>query len=191
VSGVHGALRALLEMDARGDWERYPRLDAPRSLLVPAAGVVKDTASSPAILVQAAHALLSNFLMLGGGEGSAGLLHRLRASGGLVREEEVALRKLLQRIGALSRDVCAPMTHAEVHAGVRHQAAADVARHGLRRCALPSCGATEPHHGFFKRCSRCRAVAYCGTAHQGEDWRRHKRAECTSAAAQPATDDAE
>ncbi len=27
----------------------------------------------------------------------------------------------------------------------RERAAADVARHGLRGCALPECGATEPH----------------------------------------------
>jgi hypothetical protein len=50
-----------------------------------------------------------------------------------------------------------------------------VARHGLRACALPGCGAVEPHAKAFKVCSRCRRPAYCCAAHQQQDWRRHKR----------------
>jgi hypothetical protein len=50
-----------------------------------------------------------------------------------------------------------------------------VARHGLRTCALPECGATEPHPKAFKLCARCRSAAYCSAAHQQQDWRRHKR----------------
>lgn len=53
----------------------------------------------------------------------------------------------------------------------------DVALHGLRTCALPSCGATEPHPRFFKCCSRCRSVYYCSHEHQREDWSRHRRAD--------------
>jgi hypothetical protein len=63
-------------------------------------------------------------------------------------------------------------------AGARVRAAADVARHGLRRCALPSCAQTEPHPKCYnKLCGRCRGVAYCSAAHSVEDWKRHKREE--------------
>jgi hypothetical protein len=57
-------------------------------------------------------------------------------------------------------------------------AAADAARYGIKRCALPACAATEPHARAFKRCARCRVVAYCCPEHQAADWKRHKRAEC-------------
>jgi hypothetical protein len=64
----------------------------------------------------------------------------------------------------------------------RERAAADVARHGLRACALPECAQTEPHPKAFKLCSRCRGAAYCCAAHQAEDWRRHRRTDgCTAA----------
>ena len=62
-------------------------------------------------------------------------------------------------------------------------AAADVARHGLRTCTLPGCGAKEPHPRFFKCCSRCRSVFYCSSEHQREDWPRHRAADqCTKPA---------
>ena len=50
---------------------------------------------------------------------------------------------------------------------------------GLRRCALPSCGALEREYRQFSRCSGCgnTAVAYCCSSHHREDWKRHKR-EC-------------
>jgi hypothetical protein len=57
-------------------------------------------------------------------------------------------------------------------------AAADAARYGIQRCALSACAAAEPHARAFKRCSRCRVVAYCCPEHQAADWKRHKRAEC-------------
>jgi hypothetical protein len=62
-------------------------------------------------------------------------------------------------------------------------AVADVARHGLRRCALPACDAQEPHPKLlFKLCGRCHKSAYCGAAHSVEDWKRHKREDgCTAA----------
>ena len=62
---------------------------------------------------------------------------------------------------------------------VAHSAAADVARHGLRRCALPGCGAAEPHPKAFKVCGRCKSTAYCSAEHAAQDWRRHKHAECS------------
>jgi hypothetical protein len=53
--------------------------------------------------------------------------------------------------------------------------AADVARHGLRSCALPACGAAEAYPKTYKLCGRCRGAAYCCAAHSAEDWKRHKR----------------
>ena len=74
--------------------------------------------------------------------------------------------------------------HANVLAAWKERGDADVARHGLRACALPSCGAAEPHPRFFKCCSRCRAVYYCCAEHQRADWSRHRRADtCAKAAA--------
>jgi hypothetical protein len=52
----------------------------------------------------------------------------------------------------------------------------------LRRCALPSCGATEPHPSCFKHCGACKTVVYCSKVHQAEDWARHKPA-CKAARA--------
>jgi hypothetical protein len=64
------------------------------------------------------------------------------------------------------------------------RAAEDVVRHGLRACALPGCGATEPQPKAFKVCSRCRRACYCSQAHQAADWRRHKREDACAAAPQ-------
>jgi hypothetical protein len=47
----------------------------------------------------------------------------------------------------------------------------DVARNGLRACALPSCGAREPEPRRFKACSACRAVVYCCAEHQRAHWK--------------------
>jgi hypothetical protein len=60
--------------------------------------------------------------------------------------------------------------------------AADVAKHGLRCCALPSCGDTEPHPKLFKLCGRCHVAAYCCATHSVEDWKRHKREDGCKAA---------
>jgi hypothetical protein len=114
---------------------------------------------------------------------SGGLLHALRATCGLTREEEATLRRdvlptLMQAAAA---------GQAAIHAHWRlleRRAAADVARHGLRACALPGCGATEPQPKAFKLCSRCRRACYCSAAHQQQDWRRHKREDACAAAPQ-------
>jgi hypothetical protein len=58
---------------------------------------------------------------------------------------------------------------------LERRAAEDVARHGLRACALPGCGATEPRPKTFKVCGRCRRACYCSAAHQAADWPRYKR----------------
>jgi hypothetical protein len=50
-------------------------------------------------------------------------------------------------------------------------------------CALPGCGARRRDGSTKKllRCGTCRAVCYCGAAHQREDWGRHK-GECGATA---------
>ena len=53
---------------------------------------------------------------------------------------------------------------------------ADVAKHGLRDCALPSCSKTEETVKEFAGCSGCRSVVYCCLEHQALDWRAHKKA---------------
>jgi hypothetical protein len=44
-------------------------------------------------------------------------------------------------------------------------------------CARPGCGLRKRADGSGKtllRCGRCRVRAYCGVAHQRDDWARHK-----------------
>ena len=60
---------------------------------------------------------------------------------------------------------------------------ADVAKHGLRECALPSCSKTEKTVKEFAGCSGCRSVVYCCVEHQALDWRAHKKACCEKEAA--------
>jgi hypothetical protein len=111
------------------------------------------------------------------------MFYQLRAAGMLPRAEELALYAMQQRNIKRLQAEPQQITDAAVAAAddVRRAADADVARHGLRACALPGCGATEPHPKLFKLCARCRRAAYCSAAHQREDWRRHKRAECSGA----------
>ena len=52
----------------------------------------------------------------------------------------------------------------------------DIAKHGLRDCALPSCSKTEKTVKEFAHCSGCRSVVYCCAEHQGLDWTKHKKA---------------
>ena len=54
---------------------------------------------------------------------------------------------------------------------------ADIAKLGLRNCALPSCSKTEKTVKEFAGCSGCRSVVYCCLEHQALDWRAHKK-EC-------------
>jgi hypothetical protein len=59
-------------------------------------------------------------------------------------------------------------------------AVASAAMHGLRCCALSSCGAREAHVSHYKMCAACKAIVYCSKAHQAEDWPAHK-ASCKAA----------
>ena len=53
---------------------------------------------------------------------------------------------------------------------------ADIEKHGLRDCALPSCSKTEKTVKEFAGCSGCRSVVYCCLEHQALDWKAHKKA---------------
>ena len=53
---------------------------------------------------------------------------------------------------------------------------ADIGKHGLRDCALPSCSKTEKTVKEFAGCSGCRSVVYCCLEHQALDWKAHKKA---------------
>jgi hypothetical protein len=100
-------------------------------------------------------------------------LPRLRATCGLSDADEAKLRNLLHEVahGESARDE----QRKKNQAARDLRGAADVARHGLRSCALPACGATEAYPKTYKLCGRCRGAAYCCAAHSKEDWKRHKR----------------
>jgi hypothetical protein len=103
----------------------------------------------------------------------AAWLHRLRSTCGLSQSDETELRKLYEEAvqGNDARGELGKSRRDEMCA----RAAADVARHGLRSCALPSCNSAEPAPKSYKLCGRCRGAAYCCAAHSKEDWKRHKR----------------
>jgi hypothetical protein len=159
VHGVHGALRMALEADAQG------------IKLADASPNGDDVCAAVRIFFSLLHQTLNEDNML----------RQLRATCGLTRDDEAALWQLVQRAGA--RTPAEQSQNLEemnrisigVLAAERERASADVARHGLRRCALPECQQAEPHPKAFKLCGRCRKVVYCSAAHQQEDWRRHKR----------------
>ena len=54
---------------------------------------------------------------------------------------------------------------------------ADVATHGLRDCAFPSCDKTEKTVKEFSLCAGCRSQVYCCLEHQALDWKTYKK-EC-------------
>jgi hypothetical protein len=152
VRGVHGALCAALELEARGG--------------------LNDV--TPGTL-HSLHNLLM-FSLLGPPQG---LLHQLRSMCGLTPGDEDALRRLQQHTNEFLQGM---ERGADELASIQERGAEDVARHGLRRCALPACDAQEPHPKLFKLCGRCRGAAYCCAAHSVEDWKRHKREDgCTAA----------
>ena len=64
--------------------------------------------------------------------------------------------------------------------------AADVARHGLQRCALPACThAPETFPREFKRCGACNhaSAAYCSKEHQVAHWKESHKQACNGQAA--------
>ena len=58
--------------------------------------------------------------------------------------------------------------------------AADLAKHGFRWCALPSCAKQEIYVFDFKACSACKAVVYCSSEHGALHWTRGHRKECAA-----------
>ena len=84
-----------------------------------------------------------------------------------------AVSTVLRARGALQTGVAKfEERQAEFYARQR----ADVAKHGLRDCALPSCSKTKQTVKEFAGCSGCRTVVYCCLEHQALDWRAHKKA---------------
>ena len=84
-----------------------------------------------------------------------------------------AVSSVLRARGALQTGVAEyKQTEAEFEARQR----ADIDKHGLRDCALPSCSKTEKTVKEFAHCSGCCSVMYCCAEHQGLDWTKHKRA---------------
>jgi hypothetical protein len=159
---VHGALRAAQEMF-------NPRFICPMTGQL----LASTTLAIPNVTLQELSSLLKYSLS----EAAGGLLLPLRSTCALSQAEEAELRHLALEVQK-SLDKCAPKVsrlHAEADAAKRELTAKDLARHGLRRCALPSCDALELHPKAYKLCGRCCGVAYCGAAHCAEDWKRHKR----------------
>ena len=68
---------------------------------------------------------------------------------------------------------------------------ADIAKHGLRGCSLPSCSKTEKTVKEFAHCSGCRSVVYCCLEHQALDWKAHKKACKEKEAARLAAEEAD
>ena len=84
-----------------------------------------------------------------------------------------AVSSVLRARGVLQAGVaCVEQTTAEFEARQRE----DIAKHGLRDCALPSCAKTEKTVKEFAHCSSCRTVVYCCGEHQGLHWTKHKKA---------------
>ena len=81
----------------------------------------------------------------------------------------------------------AEQTRAEFEARERE----DIAKHGLRDCALPSCSKTEKTVKEFAHCSGCRSVVYCCAEHQGLHWTKHKKACREKEAARLAAEEAD
>ena len=78
-------------------------------------------------------------------------------------------------------------SHAEFSARKRD----DIAKHGLRACALPSCSKTEKTVKEFKLCAGCCSHVYCCLEHQALDWKAHKKACREMEAARLAEEEAE
>ena len=102
------------------------------------------------------------------------------------------MSSVLQARGVLQAGTAAfHQSNAEFDARKR----ADVAKHGLRDCALPSCSSTEKTVKEFAHCSGCRTVVYCCLEHQALDWGAHKKAcrekEAAWLAAEETADEAE
>ena len=95
----------------------------------------------------------------------AAVLHKWRSN---------AVSSVLRARGALQTGIA---TAKQSNADFKARQRADIAKHGLRDCALPSCSKTEKTIKDFAGCSwSCRSVVYCCLDHQALDWRAHKKA---------------
>ena len=83
-----------------------------------------------------------------------------------------ALSSVLQSRGVLQTGIAAVQRDNAEFEALRH---ADIAKRGLRDCALPSCSKTEKTAKEFAGCSGCRSVVYCCLAHQALDWDAHSQ----------------
>ncbi len=177
---VHGALQAAFKMEQRGFTNWWNACTgASQQTRIPFDG--EFIALSIGSLRTGVHNLLDAALDIS----TVGAWQRLRVTCAIAEEEEAALCHLMQR-NAAEMLANAGLTGAmakKTSADRQQRAASDLARFGLRTCALPECDAVEPHPKAFKVCSRCRAACYCSAAHQQADWRRHKRADGCAAAA--------
>ena len=92
-----------------------------------------------------------------------------------------AVSSVLEARGILQTGVAKyKKSHAEFDARQR----ADIATHGLRDCALPSCSKTEKTVKEFSLCAGCRSQVDCCLEHQALDWKAHKKA-CKEKEARP------
>ena len=84
-----------------------------------------------------------------------------------------ALTSVLRSRGVLQTGIT---KNEQTKADFKTRQRADILKHGLRDCALPSCSKTETTVKEFAGCSGCRSVVYCCLEHQALDWRAHKKA---------------
>ena len=84
-----------------------------------------------------------------------------------------AVSSVLRARGALQTGVA---LSEQTSTGFEARQREDIAKHGLRDCALPSCCKTEKTVKEFAHCSGCRSVVYCCAEHQGLDWTKRKKA---------------
>jgi hypothetical protein len=180
---VHGALQAALDFDRRRFvdwWDACP--DGSQQTRSPLDGL------HAALAMGSMRSCVDDLLTAALDTSTVGAWQRLHAACTISAEEEAALRQLMQRNRAelpACRNATATIDDLAQHMAAEQQqrTTSDIARFGLRTCALPECQHTEPHPKAFKVCGRCRSVCYCSAAHQQADWRRHKRADGCAAAA--------
>jgi hypothetical protein len=156
------AVRVMADVDARGHMARC----AVSGVALPPSERYTNTAQMLSLRLQAS----ADAAALTRAACDAAALASLRA-----RTEALA-RAPGGPLGALGTGLAYSAALAADYDRLAARAGEDREQHGLRRCAMPSCGAAEPHAKAFKVCSRCRAACYCCVEHQHEDWKRHKRA---------------
>ena len=112
----------------------------------------------------------------------ASVLHKWRST---------AVSTVLRARGVLQTEVA---KREQCLAAFKARQRTDIAKHGLRDCALPSCSKMEKTAKEFALCTGCRSVVYCCLEHQAQDWEAHSQAcadivstGCATAPSPPAT----